>query len=156
MLMPLVISRRSIMENTQEPRYFDLIVKGTGYLNRPREVNPKNGKPYLACSIRALRGDASAETLERTDFDVRVTGKKAQELVRQYMGEVKERKKVLMGFRIGDIVAKSYVYSTGDKAGQTGVVIDGRLILITYIKVDGKLVYRLEKDQATDEEVKGG
>ena len=35
---------------------YELITRGIGYLNRPREVTPKDGDPFLSCSIGALAG----------------------------------------------------------------------------------------------------
>ena len=52
--------------------YFDLHVDGVGYLNRIREVKVKRGQ-FWACSISALRGDAT--DVDYTKFDLRVSGK---------------------------------------------------------------------------------
>ena len=34
----------------------ELITRGIGYLNRPKDVTPKDGDPFLSCSIAALAG----------------------------------------------------------------------------------------------------
>jgi hypothetical protein len=62
--------------STGEKAFFDLHVNGVGYLNRIREVKPRKGQPFLACSISAMRGDPS--DVEYTKFDLRVTGGEAK------------------------------------------------------------------------------
>ena len=54
---------------TSDPQrsHFDLHVTGIGYLNRIREVKPRKGSTFHACSINALRGDGEAP--EYTRFD---------------------------------------------------------------------------------------
>ncbi|MGL4668292.1 MAG: DUF3577 domain-containing protein, partial [Saezia sp.] len=53
-------------------QYFNLHTAGIGYLNRIRTVKPKNGDPFLACSISALYGKSDKPSY--TYFDVRVSG----------------------------------------------------------------------------------
>ncbi len=64
---------------TDEKAFFDLHVNGVGYLNRIREVKPRKGQPFLACSISAMRGEPS--DVEYTKFDLRVTGAEAKRVV---------------------------------------------------------------------------
>ena len=66
--------------------FFDLHVNGVGYLNRIREVKPRKGQPFLACSISAMRGDPS--DVEYTKFDLRVTGSDAKRIVAMLKPEV--------------------------------------------------------------------
>ena len=47
-----------------------------------------------------------------------------------------------MGFRLGDLWTDLFRYSRGDKAGKTGVSLKARLLFISWIKVDGQLVYQ--------------
>jgi Protein of unknown function (DUF3577) len=116
--------------------FFDLHVNGVGYLNRIREVKPRKGQPFLACSVSALRGDAS--DLEYTKFDLRVTGAEARRIVAMLKPEVDGKKPVVIGFRIGDIYPELFTYERGEKAGQQGVAIKGRLLKIGFAKVDGE------------------
>lgn len=54
-----------------------------------------------------------------------------------------------MNFRIGDIWADSFTYEKGDKQGQPGASLKGRLLFIGWIKVDGETVYQAKpKDSA--------
>ena len=132
-----------------EATYFDLHTQGLGYLNRIREVTPSRGKAFLACTIAALNGPTEAP--EYRYFDVTVCGAEAQLLVNRYAEAVDQGRKVLMGFRLGDLWTDLFRYSRGDKAGKTGVSLKARLLFISWIKVDGQLVYQARpKSEAED------
>jgi hypothetical protein len=130
------------MSDTQQ-KYFDLHVSGIGYLNRAREVKPQRSDPFLAVDIAALHG--SADSAEYTYFDCRVSGKDAQDLVRRAMPKLEQEKKVLVGFKLGDLYVDTFVYEKGEKAGQTGVSLKARLLRIEWVKVDGESVYTRPK-----------
>lgn len=124
--------------------FFDLHTQGIGYLNRVREVRPKNGTPFWACDIAALHG--SADNVNYTRFDCRISGAKALELVQQYQDAVDQDRKVLIGFRIGDLSPTTFTYAKGERAGETGVSLKARLLYIAFIKVDGEYVYYAENE----------
>ena len=128
---------------TAEQKYFDLHITGVGYLNRPREVPLKRGT-FLAVEIAALRG--KADEVEYTRFDCRVSGTEAQNLIRQYKADVEAERKVLVGFKIGDLYPTTFVYDKGERKGQTGVSLKAHLLRITFVKVDGKLVYQAPRE----------
>lgn len=125
--------------SSSERKFFDLHIDGVGYLNRIRQVKPKRGEPFLACDISALVGPADAVEYRR--FDCRVTGRDAEHLVQRCQQAVDEGKKVLTGFRLGDLWTDVFTYSKGPKEGQTGVSLKARLLLVRWIKVDGENVY---------------
>ena len=124
------------MQDQAQPKYFDLHTTGIGYLNRAREVPVKRGQPFLAVDISALHGEA--DNVEYTRFDCRVSGKEAQAIVRQLMPAVEAERKVLVGFKLGDLYAEIFTYQRGEKQGQTGVSLKARLLRITWVKVDGE------------------
>lgn len=126
------------MQDQTQPKYFDLHVTGIGYLNRAREVPVKRGQPFLAVDISALHGEA--DNVEYTRFDCRVSGKEAQAIVRQLMPAIEAERKVLVGFKLGDLYAETFTYQRGEKQGQTGVSLKARLLRITWAKVDGESV----------------
>lgn len=127
--------------------YFDLHIEGVGYVNRIREVTPKRGAAFLACEVAALVGPTDA--LEYRRFDVRVSGTDAQHLIRRCAEAVKEEKKVLIGFRLGDLWTDVFTYSKGPKEGQTGVSLKARLLFVSWIKIEGEIVYKAAP-KATD------
>ena len=120
--------------------YFNLHTSGIGYLNRVREVPVRRGPPFMACDIAALHG--ASDAVEYTRFDCKVAGGEAERLIRQYWDAVKAEKKVLLAFRIGDLWIDPFLYEKGEKQGQPGASLKGRLLFIDWIKVDGKLEYK--------------
>lgn len=133
---------------TNEAKFFDLHTTGIGYLNRIREVKPRGkGKPFMAVAVAALRG--SSDDTEYSYIDCNVVGAEAEKLIRRSQAAVDAGKKVLVSFRIGDIWADSFTYEKGDKQGQPGASLKGRLLFIGWIKVDGETVYQAKpKDSA--------
>jgi len=123
---------------TDDKGYFDLHVSGIGYLNRIREVKPRKGHPFLACSISAMRGDPM--DVEYTKFDLRVTGSEAKRIVAMLRPEVDAKKAVIIGFKLGDIYPEAFTYDRGERKGQQGLVIKGRLLKINFAKIDGRTV----------------
>jgi Protein of unknown function (DUF3577) len=126
------------MQESTQPKYFDLHVTGLGYLNRAREVEVKRGSPFLAVDIAALHGEAS--DVEYTRFDCRVSGKAAQTIVRELMPAIEAGRKVLVGFKLGDLYVETFVYTRGEREGETGVSLKARLLRIAWAKVDGEPV----------------
>jgi hypothetical protein len=125
---------------TQATSYFNLHTQGIGYLNRVREVTVRRGQPFMACDIAALHG--AADDVEYTRFDCKVAGGEADRLIRQYMADVQAERKVLLGFRIGDLWTDAFIYEKGERQGQPGASLRGRLIFIDWIKIDGAVVYK--------------
>ena len=138
------------MTTSNEKTYFDLHITGFGYLNRIREVKPKKGSPFLACDIAALNGPSDDVSYVR--FDTRVSGNEAQHLVRRCEDAVKAEKKVLIGFRLGDLWADTFTYTKGKRIGEQGVSFKARLLFISWIKVDGELVYKAEPKPTNSDE----
>lgn len=133
--------------NTQV-KYFDLHTRGIGYLNRLRIVPAKNKKfkPFTACTIAALRG--TTEEPEYTYIDVRVYSEKAVELLESCQEALSKKQKVLISFLIGDIYPECFTYEHGDKQGQCGCGLKGRLLKISLIKINGHIVYRENAGEA--------
>lgn len=130
------------MTISSEKSYFDLHITGLGYLNRIREVKPKKGDAFLACDIAALNGPSDKPEYRR--FDVRVSGSEAQHLIRRCVPAVEAERKVLIGFRLGDLWTDIFTYSKGKRVGEQGVSLKARLLFVSWIKVDGQLVYKAE------------
>ena len=127
------------MSNEETSKYFDLYITGLGYLNRIREVTPQEGKPFWSVTIAALRG--STDEAQYTYFECRVSGKQAQEIVRQLKPAVEGDRKVLIGFTLSDLFAEAFTYKNGDKAGETGISLKARLLRVGWAKVDGESFY---------------
>ncbi|KWS96408.1 STY4534 family ICE replication protein [Pseudomonas syringae] len=134
--------------STNETKYFDLHTVGIGYLNRIREVKPRKGSPFMAVTVAALKG--TSEKPEYAYIDCNVVGAEADKLIRRCQEAVAAEKKVLVSFRIGDIWADVFTYSSGAKQGQAGVSLKGRLLYLAWIKVEGEYVYQApQKEEAS-------
>ncbi|MGF6875840.1 DUF3577 domain-containing protein [Paraburkholderia sp. MM5477-R1] len=146
------------MNQSVEPRkYFDLHLRGLGYLSRVRDVTAKgNGRskarPFLACAISAFHGDPNVENgVVYLPLDLIVSGERAKEAVRAVMNDANDPDvKVLVSFRAGDHYIRTFE-RTGNRAGETGAVLKGRLLKLFWIKVDGQEVYRDESDREDDD-----
>ena len=149
-------NQNATASTTQSEDYFDLHVKGCGYLSRVREVPAgRKNDSFLACAVSALHGLCTDPSYSY--FDMRVTGADAAELVRKLAGDVDKGRKVFIAFRAGDVYADPYEtmekdldtrQPTGKKVLRAS--IKGRLLQITHAKVDGEVVFSSPKDEATD------
>ncbi|MCW5706928.1 STY4534 family ICE replication protein [Shinella sp.] len=137
-------------QSTSERTFFDLHITGLGYLNRIREVKPKKGDAFLACDIAALNGPSDDVSYVR--FDTRVSGSDAQHLVRRCMDAVKANRKVMIGFKLGDLWTDIFTYEKGKHAGEQAVSLKARLLFISWIKVDGVMKYKAEPRQAEEQD----
>ncbi|EKT4483400.1 DUF3577 domain-containing protein [Pseudomonas putida] len=134
--------------NTAAPTtYFNLHTQGIGYLNRVREVPVRRGQPFMACDIAALHG--ASDDVEYTRFDCKVAGGEAERLIREHLEDVRAERKVLIAFRIGDLWVDAFTYEKGERKGQPGASLKGRLIFIEWIKVNGQLTYKAPARQDT-------
>ena len=135
-----------------ERKYFDLHVIGLGYTNRVREVKPENGDSFLALDISALRGHSEQAKNTYTKFSVRVSGTEAKEVISKNIDAMNEKDaKVLVSFVISDIKPVSYSYkdkNTGDD--KTGCAIDGRLLKIKSLKINGEVVFQAVKKNSDE------
>ena len=134
------------MSNHESPKYFDLHTTGIGYLNRVREVTPKEGQPFLSVGIAALRG--SVDNVLYTHFECRVSGRQAGEVVGLVQPAVEGKSKVLVGFTLSDLYPERFIFKNGDKAGETGVSLKARLLRVSWAKVDGEPFYHQEEHAA--------
>ena len=134
------------MSNNESQKYFDLHTTGIGYVNHVREVTPKEGNPFLSVTIAALRG--SVDNVQYTHFECRVSGRQAQQVVRQVKPAVEGKLKVLIGFTLSDLYAETFTFKNGDKAGETGISLKARLLRVSWAKVDGQPFYKEQEHAA--------
>lgn len=87
---------------------YELITRGIGYLNRPKDVTPKDGDPFLACSIAALV--EHVDEPEYRYFNTIVATPEAEHLVRRCIQAIEGDRKVLIAFRLNDVKVDPYIY----------------------------------------------
>jgi len=128
-----------IIQNNEPSHYFNLHVSGLGYVNRLREVKVKRGEPFWACELSALHG--AHDAIQYTKFDCRVSGNVAETWIKKLANAEQANKKILIGFKLGDLYTETFTYEQGSKKGETGVSLKARLLFIAWIKVDGVCIY---------------
>lgn len=124
------------MNSNENSKYFDLHTTGIGYLNRVREVTPKEGSPFLAVTIAAIHG--SVTNVQHTYFECGVYGDETKRIVRELMPAVEDESKVLIGFTLSNLKADAFTFTQGEKAGEPGVNLKARLIKVAWAKVNGE------------------
>jgi len=139
-------------------KYFNLTVRGLGYAQNARAVTPQaGGNSYTRVDIRAMYGKAADGEQDQgkvryTSFDCIVpAGSRIAEVFNQdVITAINDKnRKVLVSFTAGDISPRSNT----DSDGKTWNKITGRLLDVSYIKVDGEIVHQQRKEEAgTDSE----
>lgn len=133
--------------STSNNEYFDLHTHGIGYLGRAREVKPKQGQrftPFWAVSISAFHGPRDAVTY--VYFDTTVRGEEASKVIQDLEKTINDKdRQVLAGFNVGDVIPETYV-----KGDETRISLKGRLLRISWVKVDGETVYTAPQSSETD------
>ena len=138
------------MNTTQtETKFFDLHTAGIGYLNRLRTVKPANSRPYQSVSIAALRGNT--DNAQYTYFDCIVVEEEAKNVLLNLVDTDEKDAKYMIGFNIGDIYPETFTYKSGNKQGQTGISLKGRLIKIKWLRKNNELIYEPQKTSAVEQ-----
>ncbi|EGU34605.1 hypothetical protein VII00023_03788 [Vibrio ichthyoenteri ATCC 700023] len=131
------------MSGNNNANYFDIHTSAFGFINRVRKVVPNRGEPFWAADFSACRGDAG----EKTYFDVKVVGTEANALFEQHLANFEQGKdKVTASIVIGDLRVELFTYKAGEKKGQTGVSLKGRLLRFKYLKVNDEVVLQTESE----------
>jgi hypothetical protein len=130
---------------SNKTEYFNLNIKGLGYLNNIRRVNGPNGT-FISCVINALSGPMDNPKYVR--FDVTVSGKDASSLINRCQKSVDEDKKVLLGFTLSNPSTDIFTLNSGDHAGEQRVSLKARLIGIDWIKIGQEMVFKAEKSDS--------
>lgn len=124
----------------------ELITRGIGYLSRPKDVTPKDGDPFLACTIAALAGPVDEP--EYRYFDTIVATPAAEHLVRRCVQAIEGDRKVLIAFRLNDMKIDPYIRTKGEHAGEPAASLESTLVHISLIKIDGTKVYPTPQAEA--------
>jgi hypothetical protein len=127
-----------------------LRVTGIGYLRRITEATTPAGAPFTACDIFALTGKSGSRQLRR--FDALVLGQVAQALIRQCRTALEARQEILINFCMRDVLAHTFTYSKGKKAGQLGSCLKSNLVRIYWIKIDGEFTFQAEPSETESED----
>lgn len=140
------------MSGNNQNQYFDLHTRGFGFINRARWVKPKKGNPFFAVTIAACRGDDN----EKTYIDCKVVGKDAEALLDTHQVDKlnfgPNGDKVSLSFVISDLYLDTFTYGAEhEKAGQFGAGIKGRVLSISYLKINDDVVLSSSQTDANQQ-----
>lgn len=127
-----------VNRSATKKEYWDLVATGFGYLNRISDHQGESG-PFKSVNIAALRGKLNDPN--NTYLNLVPAGEDILNLVEALRADVEDGKKVLLAFSFGDFYPKPFKYQNGKNAGSLGANLNGKLIAISTIKVDGNVVY---------------
>ncbi|NUU68584.1 DUF3577 domain-containing protein [Enterobacteriaceae bacterium BIT-l23] len=135
----------SANNTTAKTEYFNLTIRGLGYVSNIRQVNHQNGL-FLSCVINALSGPTDNPSYVR--FDIVVAGKEATSLIARCQKAVDENKKVMVGFCLSNPSTDIFTLNNGDHAGEQRVSLKARLIKVDWIKIGQEMVFKAEKSDS--------
>lgn len=117
--------------------FFDLHIRGIGYLNRLHTLEPRrahNGDTYLAVQIAAMEGDKNNPDYRY--FDAIVVGEMAKQLVEGMEAGINDKDvKVLVGFTCSGVRPEIYQLKKGAVAGENRVSLKTRLLRLSWVKL---------------------
>lgn len=131
----------------------ELITRGIGYLNRPKDVTPKDCDPFLSCCVAALAGPVDEP--EYRYFDTIVAAPEAEYLVRRCVQAIEGDRKVLIAFRLNDMKIDPYIRTKGEHAGEPAASLESTLVHIGLIKINGIQVYPMSQEQVEAPQAQG-
>ena len=136
-------------DNAAHP-YFDFITTGVAYVNRVKQIFPQAGgrvfTPYWTAKLAVLV--SKGNDVQYRYIDCTIPAEEAEKLVCLYMAEANNQAgKVLAGVRIADLHAETFT----KKDGEVVPCLKGRLIKISWMKVNGNMVFKASSavEQAT-------
>ena len=130
----------STNKNIQSKQYFDFIATGVAYVNRVKQILPQAGgrdfAPYWTAKLAVLVSES--DDVQYRYIDCTIPAEEAAKLICLYSTEANNPNfKVLIGFRIANLRAKSFTRKDGECAS----MLKGRLIKISWLKVNNRKVY---------------
>lgn len=136
------------MSASNSPKYFDLHTFGLGNIEDIREVPVRRGS-FLACRFSAFRPEG-----QHTRFDLKVVGTHAKACVLAMKSLVETGKSVVARIKIGDVYPEVFAYKSGDRQGEMGCNIKGRLLKVYMAKADAQAVVLPELPYNPDQPAK--
>ncbi|MCC3701650.1 DUF3577 domain-containing protein [Rouxiella badensis] len=131
---------------TGKTEYFNINIKGLGYLSHVRQINAQNGA-FTSCVINALSGPTDNPTYIR--FDIAVAGKETTALINRCQKAVDEDKKVLLGFTLSNPNTDIFTLKSGEHTGEQRVSLKARLIKVDWIKIGLEMIYKADKPDSS-------
>jgi len=131
-------SEHPVIDDTAVEK-FEIITRGVGYANGFYTHISQDGELIRTCKIAAIHG--SADKPDYTYFDTTVNDENIIGLLAQYNDAFKEKRKIVLAFTVKDLYPETFIYSSGEKQGETGCNSKGILNKISMIRIEGHQVY---------------
>ena len=133
---------------SNDTKYYDIAIRGVGYLNRPRIVNPKEGNnnEYRAININMLNGHE--DNVKYVRFSTTIVGSHAKEVLTRHWDRLikadADGQQILAQAVITDPRPGSYE----TKQGEVRHYIQGRLVSLSFIRINGEEIYKAPPREA--------
>lgn len=130
--------------------YFKEYVNGLGYLNDVRPIPNSGTPPRYSARVSALQGLSGNAHYEY--HDLTIDSAQALTLLFHYQNEIKDDdKKVVAKFHFYNPRARAFEIKEGERKGEMGTTINGYLTRISYMSIDGEVVFREERNNAAND-----
>ena len=132
--------------------YFKEYVNGLGYVNDVRPLPNSGTPPRYSVKVSALQGLSGSAHYEY--HDLTIDSAQAMALIFHYQNEIKDDdKKVIAKFHFYNPRARAFEIKEGERKGELGTTINGYLTRISYLSIDGEVVYREERKDSNGQSV---
>lgn len=127
--------------------YFKEYVNGLGYVNDVRPIPNSGTPPRYAVKVSALQGLSGSAHYEY--HDLTIDSAQAMALLFHYQNEIKDDdKKVIAKFHFYNPRARAFEIKEGERKGEIATTINGYLTRISYLSIDGEVVFREERNDS--------
>ncbi|NWA25595.1 DUF3577 domain-containing protein [Pseudomonas gingeri] len=123
----------------EEKKYFNQHIRGFAYLSNARTIDPPKGDAYQLVRVSALHG--AADDCSYTDYDCRVIGTVAKELIKKCAKAINSGETVFVRFLLSGLWVVPYIYQQGEKQGQPGASLRANLLSMSMMMINGDVVY---------------
>ena len=133
---------------SNDTKYYDITIRGVGNLYRPRIVKPKEGNnnEYKAIDINMLNGHE--DNVKYVRFSTKIVGNHAKEVLTRHWDRLvkadRDGQEILAQAVITDPRPASYQ----TKQGEVRHYIQGRLVWLSFIRIDGEEIYKAPPREA--------
>lgn len=135
--------------------YFKEYVNGLGYVNDVRPIPNSGTPPRYAVKVSALQGLSGSAHYEY--HDLTIDSAQAMALLFHYQNEIKDDdKKVIAKFHFYNPRARAFEIKEGERKGEIATTINGYLTRISYLSIDGEVVFREDRNDSGSDETAGG
>jgi hypothetical protein len=119
-----------------QQRYFNLHVNAAGWINGIKMVEG-NGQPFFVVEFTALEGNA--ENPKYHFFSLVMTDA-VSELLTAYQGDLDQGAKLFSSLRIANLDTVPFTFQSGERAGEIGVSLRGKIISVQSLTIDGQKI----------------